>query len=69
VGIKCVANWTKGERFMTDEKKDSIDEEKENKVKVENLPEPERELTTEEAEALKGGNYTITNAWPKKYTG
>jgi len=54
---------------MTDEKKENVDEEKENRVKVDNLPEPERELTTEEAEALKGGNYTVINAWPKKYTG
>jgi hypothetical protein len=59
----------KEESFMTDEKKETIDEEKENRVKVENLPEPERELTTEEAEALKGGDYYIQQAWPKKYSG
>ena len=40
---------------MTDEKKESIAEKTESRIKVENLPVEERELTTEDAEALKGG--------------
>lgn len=59
---------------MTDEKKESNDEQRESKLKVENLPVEERELTSEDAESLKGGagkdgpvaRYYIENAWPSK---
>ncbi|MGI9167630.1 MAG: hypothetical protein ACR2G5_14840 [Pyrinomonadaceae bacterium] len=45
------------------------DEKNESSVKVENLPKPEKELTTEEAKAVKGGEvrrYDIVGAFPKK---
>ena len=46
------------------------DEKNESRVKVENLPEPEKELTTEEAKAVKGGEevrrYDIVGAFPQK---
>jgi hypothetical protein len=59
---------------MTDEKKESIGEKEESRLKVENLAVEERELTSEEAEALKGGTgkdgtvatYNLVDAWPRK---
>jgi hypothetical protein len=56
---------------MTDEMEESVDEKTESRIKVENLPVEGRELTTDEAEALKGGSdpvarYHLTDAWPKK---
>jgi hypothetical protein len=59
---------------MTDEKKESIEEKTESKLKIENLQVEQRELTSEEAEALKGGagkdgtvsTYHFEQAWPRK---